>query len=50
MNSLGIIFDFENKTITWQEVSIPMKPPNCTVKEFFVIKKSRPVQSTTKKI
>ena len=43
-----IIFNFENKTITWQEVSISMKPPNCTAKEFFVIKESRPVRNATK--
>ena len=44
------IFNFENKTITWQEVSISMKPPNCTTKEFFVIKESRPVRNVTKRI
>ena len=27
-----------------------MKPPNCTAKEFFLIKKSRPVRNTTKRI
>ena len=26
-----------------------MKPPNCTAKEFFVIKESRPVKNPTKK-
>ena len=44
LHNLGIIFNFKNKTITWQEVSISMKPPNCTGKEFFVIKESRPVR------
>ena len=48
LHELGIIFDFQNKTITWQEVSISMKPPNCTAKEFFVIKESRPVRIATK--
>ena len=37
---LGMILNFENKTISWQEVSISTKPPNCTAKEFFVIKES----------
>jgi len=50
LHELGIIFNFENKTITWQEVSISMKPPNCTAKEFFVIKESRPVRNATKRI
>ena len=50
LHKLGIIFNFENKTITWQEVSISMKPPNCTAKEFFVIKESRPVRIATKRI
>ena len=49
-DKLGIIFYFENKTITWQEVSISMKPPNCTAKEFFVIKESCPVKNATKRI
>ena len=49
LHELGIIFNLENKTITWQEVSISMKPPNCTAKEFFVIKESCPVRNATKK-
>ena len=42
--------DFKNNTSTWQEVSISMKPPNCTAKESFVIKESRPVQNAPKRI
>ena len=42
LHELGIIFNFKSKTITWQEVSISMKPPNCTATEFFVIKKKSP--------
>ena len=38
LHKLGINFNFENTTITQQEVSNSMKPPNCTAKEFFVIK------------
>ena len=38
IHKLEIIFNFENKTIAWQEVSISMKPPNSIAKEFFVIK------------
>ena len=48
LHELGINFNLENKTITWQEVSIPMKPPNCTAKEFFAIRESRPVRNVTK--
>ena len=48
LHELGIIFNFQNKTITWQEITISMKPPNCTAKEFFVIKVSRPVRIATK--
>ena len=47
---LDIMFNFENKTVTWQEVSILMKPPNYTAEEFFVIKESRPVRNETKRI
>ena len=48
LHELGIMFNFENKTITWLEVSISIKPPNYTAKEFFIIKESRPVQNATK--
>ena len=47
LHKLGIIFNFENKTITWQKVSISMKPPHCTAKDFFVMKESRPVRNAT---
>ena len=50
LHELGIIFNFQNKTITWQEVSISMKPPNCTAKEFFAIKESCQVRNATKRI
>ena len=50
LHKLGIIFNFENKTITWQEVLISMKPPNCKANDFFVIKESRPVRMATKRI
>ena len=50
LHELGIIFNFENKTITWQEVSISMKPSNCTAKEFFVIKECCTVRVATKRI
>ena len=29
IHELGLIFYFENNTINWQEVSIPMKPSDC---------------------
>ena len=49
LHKLGIILNFKNKTITWQEVSISMIPTNCMAKEFFVIKVS-PVRNATKRI
>ena len=39
-----------NKTISWQKVSISVKPPNCTEKDFFIIKESHPVRNKTKRI
>ena len=33
LHELSIMFNFENKTTTWQDVSISMKPPNGTAKE-----------------
>ena len=50
LHELSIIFQFKNKTITWQEVSIFMKPPKCMVKEFFVIKESSPVKTVMQRI
>ena len=50
LHKLGTILSFENKTITWQEVSISMKPPNCTAKEFSVIKESLTLKIPTKHI
>ena len=50
LHKLGMIFNFQNKIITWQEVSISMKPPNCMKKEFFVIKESRPHRKANKRI
>ena len=50
LHKLGIILNFENKIITWQEDSISMKPPNCTAKEFFVIKIKQMLDSKYKKI
>ena len=50
LHILGIVFNFENKKITWQESSISIIPPNYTAKEFFAIKESRPVRIATKKI
>ena len=50
LHELGIIFNFQNKTRTWQEVSVSMKPSNCTAKEFFVIKESRPVRNASKRM
>ena len=34
VHELGIIFNVKNKTTTWQEVSISIKPPNSTAKFF----------------
>ena len=50
LHELGIVFNFENKTVTWQKVSIPMKLPDCIAKEFFAIKESHPIYLVTKRI
>ena len=49
VHELGIIFNVKNKTITWQEVPISIRPPNSTAKEFLVIKESRSVRNATKR-
>ena len=50
VDELGIVYNFEKKTVPWQEVSISLKPPDCTAKKLFVIKESRPVKLSTKRI
>ena len=50
LHELGIIFNCANETVTWQKILISIKFPNLTAKEFFVIKESRPVWNTTKRI
>ena len=50
LHGLRIIFNFENKTITWQELSISMKSPNCTAKDIFVTKESCSFRNATKRI
>ena len=43
-------FNFKNKTITWEVVSIYVELANFTAKKFFVIKESRPVLKARNKI
>ena len=50
LHEQGMIFNFKNKTITCQEVSISIEAPNSMTKEFFVIKESYPLQKVTKRI
>ena len=50
LHKLGIIFNFENKTITWHWDSISMKTSNCRAKEFFEIKENCPVRNATKQL
>ena len=50
IHKLGIIYNFENTTITWQEVSTSIKLTTYTKKEFFVIKENMPVRIANKRI
>ena len=50
LHELGIIFNFENKTIIWQELLVSMKLPNWTAQEFFTIKGFHPLRNKTKRI
>ena len=36
LHGIGIIFNLENKTITWQEVSMSMKPLYCASTESYL--------------
>ena len=48
LHELEIVFDGDSKPIFQQDVSLSMKPPNCTAKESFVIKESCKSRFTTK--
>ena len=48
LHEVGIFLNFKNTAITWQEVSISMKPSNCTAKEFFVVKESPKLETQQK--
>ena len=50
LHELGIIFNFQNQTITYQKISIATKSPNCTAIDLFVIKERHPVTNATKRI
>ena len=49
LQKLGKTFKAKKKTITWQEVSISMKPPNCIAMKFIVTKESYQVWNATKR-
>ena len=36
MRQLGIKIDFETDEVQWRDLSVPMKPINCTNESFFI--------------
>ena len=50
LRELGIIVDFANHKIIWEEIEIPMKPLDCRKIEHFSIRDSARVQNETKRI
>ena len=50
LHDSGIIFNFKIKPSLGKKVSIPIKLPNCTAKEYFVIKESCRIRNATKRI
>ena len=48
LHKVWIIFNFQNENITGKQISISMKPPNWSAKEFLVIKESCPIRTSTK--
>ena len=47
---IGIILDFANDKIIWEELEIPMKPLDCTKKEHFATSDSVRVHNETQRI
>ena len=44
LRSLGLNFNFKENTITWEHVSIDMKPRDCEIKSHFAIAESNSVK------
>jgi len=40
LQDLGILLDFKNQTVTWDEVTIPMRDPDISLEEGFQIHES----------
>ena len=47
LRKLGIVLDFKKSVTMWNNVIIPMKPANCTIKEHFIIRDSERVHRET---
>ena len=50
LRSLGLNFNFKENTITWEHVSIDMKPRDCEIKSHFAIAESNSVKEATGRI
>jgi len=49
LQDLGILLNFKDQTITWEEVSIPMRDPNTLMEENFVIHESEILYEATER-
>ena len=50
LHELGIKLSFDTKSVEWQNVSIPMKVPDCRVEQHMHIQDSRSIQDATNRI
>ena len=50
LKELGIIIDFANETVTWDEVSAPMKPEDAKEEQHFHITDSKQIDEATERM
>jgi len=49
LQALGILLDFKNQTITWDEITIPMKDPEASMEEGYKIHESPVLYEATER-
>ena len=50
LRELGIQIDFQNNSIRWDDINLPMKPIDCKMRTHFTINDRKYIRNTTKRI
>jgi len=49
LQDLGILLDFKNQTVTWDEVTVPMRDPDTTIEDGYQIQESEILYEATER-